>query len=202
MGEGELVGIIGSLNGSQEGQLIRLEGDAVYLTEVGDELLSVYHIREKVLRAQVEHLWKKPWLTTDGVILKDEKVVLIKRGKEPFKGLWALPGGIVEYGERVEDCVVREVREETGLQTRVLGISGVYSDPERDPRGHFVTIAFNLEVTGGDLRAGDDAAGVGLHDPLSLPDMAADHREIIEDALRQRGHLSRGKHLKKSGKIL
>ncbi len=61
--------------------------------------------------------------------------MLIKRLNEPFKGHYALPGGIVEYGERVEDAVLREVEEETGLKGEIHSLVGVYSDPNRDPRG-------------------------------------------------------------------
>ncbi len=74
-----------------------------------------------------------------------------------------MPGGIVEYGERLEDCVVREVREETGLETRVLRLIGIFSDPGRDPRGHFVSAFYELERTGGELLAGDDAAETGFY---------------------------------------
>ena len=59
--------------------------------------------------------YKSPKLTADGAIIKDNKILLIKRKNDPFKGKWALPGGFVEYGEKVEDAVVREVLEETGV---------------------------------------------------------------------------------------
>jgi 8-oxo-dGTP diphosphatase len=184
--EGEIAGAIDSLNRLGDSILVTLDGAEASLTDAGKEILGIYQIRQRVMENQMENLWKRPWLTTDGVIVIEGKVVLIKRGKEPFKGMYALPGGIVEHGERVEDCVVREMKEETGLETKVLAMSGVYSDPDRDPRGHFVTVAFNLEAVGGKLMAGDDAAGVLLFDASDLPKMAADHRTILENALRQR----------------
>ncbi len=124
---------------------------------------------------------RHPWLTVDGIILVRGKILCVRRAHEPFKGQLALPGGFAELGETVEDAVVREVREETGLETRVVRLVGVYSDPARDPRGHTVSVAFELEPTGGTLKAGDDAADVVLVDPDRLPRLAFDHSKIIAD---------------------
>ena len=74
--------------------------------------------------------YKSPKLTADGLILKDKKVLLIKRKNYPFKGKWALPGGFVEYNEKTEDTAIREVFEETGLNTKINSLVGVYSDPK------------------------------------------------------------------------
>ena len=156
------------------------------LTNKGRELLSDFEIQSHMAKSQIKNLWKKPWVTTDGVALIEGKVVLIKRGREPFKGMFALPGGIVEYGEAVEECVVREFEEETGLKTRVLDLVGVYSVADRDPRGHFITLAFNLQPLGGILSGGDDAAVAQLFPLDRLPDMAADHHKILADALTKR----------------
>jgi 8-oxo-dGTP diphosphatase len=120
-------------------------------------------------------------VTVDGIVLVDGKLVCVRRGREPFKGRLALPGGFVEYGETVEEAVMREVREETGLETRVVRLVGVYSDPARDPRGHTVGVVFVLEPAGGKLRAGDDAAAVVLVDPENPPPLAFDHSRIIAD---------------------
>ncbi|MHC1636266.1 MAG: NUDIX domain-containing protein, partial [Candidatus Methanospirareceae archaeon] len=76
---------------------------------------------------------RNPVLTVDVVIKKDEGYVFIKRKKEPYKGWWAIPGGIVEYGETVEEAARREAKEETGLDVRLIKLIGVYSDPSRDP---------------------------------------------------------------------
>jgi len=129
--------------------------------------------------------YKSPKLTVDGVVLKDKKVLLIKRKNPPFKGKWALPGGFVEYGEKVEDAVVREVEEETGLKTNVSSIVGVYSDPDRDPRGHTVTVVYLLEVFSSTLDFGDDADDAKFFDVNRLPELAFDHAYIIKDALRK-----------------
>ena len=92
---------------------------------------------------------KHPFLTVDAVILCDnDSIILIKRKNSPYKGFWALPGGFVEYGETVESAVLREVTEETGLSVDLNEISGVYSDPNRDPRGHVITICFTAAKMG------------------------------------------------------
>ncbi|RLF60873.1 MAG: ADP-ribose pyrophosphatase [Thermoplasmata archaeon] len=128
--------------------------------------------------------YRNPKLTVDGIIREDKKVLLIKRKKEPFRNMWALPGGFVEYGERVEDAVKREVKEETGLDVKIKRLFGVYSDPDRDPRGHTVSIVFVLEIVGGDLRGGDDASDARFFPLNSLPDLAFDHRKILDDFVR------------------
>jgi len=129
-------------------------------------------------------------LTVDLVILYNGGVVLVKRRNDPYKGYWALPGGFVEYGEKVEDAAVREAREETGLDVKLLKLIGVYSDPNRDPRGHTVTVAF-LARGKGNLKGGDDAseARVFKLDEIKNLKLAFDHKEIIEDALRIMGDL-------------
>lgn len=124
---------------------------------------------------------RHPWVTVDGLVVQDGKLVVVIRRNPPFKGMPALPGGFVELGETTEAAVVREVREETGLETRVLRTVGVYSDPTRDPRGHTVTAAYALEVVGGALRAGSDAKAITLVDPDRLPSMAFDHAKIVAD---------------------
>lgn len=123
-----------------------------------------------------------PKLMVDVVIPSEEGVVLIRRGSEPFEGQWALPGGFVEIGETVEQAAVREAAEETGLAVEIAGLVGVYSDPERDPRGHNVSIAFLVRVLGGQMQASSDASEVEVHDPEAV-ELAFDHRKIIADAL-------------------
>lgn len=124
----------------------------------------------------------KPSLTVDGVLIRDDAILLVKRKHEPFRGKWALPGGFVEYGETVEQAIRREFLEETGLSPHIIRLLGVYSDPSRDPRGHTVSVVFLLSAEG-EPQAGDDAAAVRFFTLDDLPPLAFDHKKIIMDAL-------------------
>lgn len=151
------------------------------LTPEGEEVLLAYEMETRKLRRSMG-----PWLTVDAVIEKNGKLLLVKRGNPPFEAAHALPGGFVETGETVEEAVVREVEEETGLRTAVTGLLGVYSDPERDPRGHTVSVVFKLAVRGGTLMGGDDAAYAAFFPLEELPQLAFDHGQVVRDYLRAR----------------
>ena len=116
-------------------------------------------------------------------------VLLIKRGREPFAGAWALPGGHVDPGETFLQAAIREAREETGLAIAKMAQVGVYDEPGRDPRGRVVSVAFTATaLTAVRPVAGDDAVAVAWV-PVSevfsgeLP-MAFDHIKIVTDAYR------------------
>lgn len=125
-----------------------------------------------------------PALTTDCVIFDpQERVLLIRRGNEPFKGAFALPGGFVNVGETVEDACRREVQEETGLMLDELALVGVYSDPGRDPRGHTVSVVFVARLPKSTTPvAGDDAASAEWVADWRAHRLAFDHAQILEDA--------------------
>lgn len=130
---------------------------------------------------------KNPVSVVDAIIEKDGKVVLIQRGKEPFKGRLALPGGHVKYREMVEDAVVREIKEETGLEIEPLEILGVYSDPQRDPRDpNRIDTVFIAKLISGEPKADSDAKEAGFFDPekLKKEELAFDHFQIIGDYLK------------------
>ena len=122
---------------------------------------------------------RHPAVAVDGLVVVDGKLVAVRRGNDPFRGMPALPGGFIELGETTVAAVVREVREETGLETDVDRLVGVFSDPRRDPRGHTISIAYALNAVGGKLQAGSDAAAIVLIDPDAPPRMAFDHNEIL-----------------------
>jgi 8-oxo-dGTP diphosphatase len=126
---------------------------------------------------------KTPLLAVDAVILLQKGIVLIKRQNPPYQGCYALPGGFMEVGERAEEAVRREVREETGLEIELLGLVGAYSDPGRDPRGHVVSLCY-LARGAGKLRSGSDARSAEVFSLQGLPALAFDHRQMIGDALR------------------
>ncbi len=128
---------------------------------------------------------KTPALTVDGVLFENQSVLLVQRKYNPFQGTWALPGGFVEYGEKTEHAVIREVLEETSLNTKIRMLLGVYSDPHRDPRGHTVTVVYVLDRVGGELHAGDDAGSARFFKMSKLPTLAFDHSLIVKDAFQR-----------------
>ena len=122
---------------------------------------------------------KNPLPTVDVIVEIDGKILLIER-KNPPHG-WALPGGFIDYGESAEEAAVREIKEETGIEVSGLTQFRCYSDPNRDPRFHTLSIVFTAESTGRPV-AGDDAAETGLFAPDELPSpIVFDHAEILRD---------------------
>ena len=125
---------------------------------------------------------KCPLLAVDVIVRLSgnmDKIVLIRRKNFPLG--WALPGGFVDYGERVEDAALREIEEEIGLKVEIVKLLGIYSDPDRDPRGHCVSITFIANGTGIPV-GGDDAKEAKIFSVFDLPeDIAFDHKKIIND---------------------
>ncbi|MDQ2685920.1 MAG: NUDIX hydrolase [Thermoproteota archaeon] len=135
--------------------------------------------------------YKNPTPTVDIIIQKESKILLIKRKKDPFKNMMALPGGFVNEGETVEEAAKREIREETSLEIRLLDILGVYSDPNRDPRKHIMTTVFVGEIESSkdvEAVAGDDASDVVWLDLESIEKhvFGFDHKKIINNYLKWR----------------
>jgi ADP-ribose pyrophosphatase YjhB (NUDIX family) len=132
----------------------------------------------------MSHNQKHPYPAVDIIVEREDGVVLIKR-RNPPSG-WALPGGFVEYGESCEECAVREAKEETGLDVELIEQFHTYSDPDRDPRFHTISIVFVARAEG-ELSAGDDAGDVRVFRLDELPeDMAFDHKKILEDYKRRK----------------
>ena len=127
---------------------------------------------------------KKPSLTVDIFIYDDKNnFILIKRKNDPYKDCWAFPGGFVEYGATVENAARREAKEETSIDVELTKLVGVYSDPDRDPRGHTVTVVFLAKGNFDDRKADDDAKDIDIFsfEDLKNIDLAFDHGEIIKD---------------------
>ncbi|NTW23013.1 NUDIX hydrolase [Candidatus Falkowbacteria bacterium] len=125
-------------------------------------------------------------VSIDAIIVKDDSILLIKRGANPFKDYWALPGGYVEWDESAEDAVKREVKEELGLSVSKVSLVGAYSNPSRHPK-QVINLAYSVEASG-QPRPGDDAAGLAWYKLNELPaDLAFDHKLIIEEFLNKNG---------------
>jgi 8-oxo-dGTP diphosphatase len=117
----------------------------------------------------------RPVLGVGALIFEEKRVLLVERGRAPLAGYWSLPGGVVETGERLEDALVREVLEETGLIVSADVIATVFERIMVGNSGrceyHYVLIDFYCTVTGGELRPGDDSKNVCWFDLSELPEL-------------------------------
>ncbi len=123
-----------------------------------------------------------PYPTADVIIYDEDKgIVLIERSNIPLG--FAIPGGFVDVGESVEEAAVREMKEETNLDVELLGILGVYSKPDRDPRFHTMTVCYAAKAKDSSLlKAGDDAKKASFYKLDELPEkLCFDHAKMIED---------------------
>jgi len=134
---------------------------------------------------------KTPRITADIIIeLEDRRIVLIKR-KNPPVG-WALPGGFLDYGESLEDCAIREAKEETSLDVELKGQFHTYSTLDRDPRWHTVTMVF-VATSSGTPKASTDASEIGVFKRGKIPkDLVFDHNKILEDYFKYKNKGEQG----------
>jgi 8-oxo-dGTP diphosphatase len=133
--------------------------------------------------------WPRPMVTVDAVVFLEDrgktKLLLIKRGKEPFRGKWVFPGGFLEMDEELADGAARELAEEAGLVGVELEQMHTFGNCGRDPRGRVIGVAF-VGTVGPDnatVKAGDDAAEAGWFDIDQLPELAFDHNEMAKMAI-------------------
>ena len=136
--------------------------------------------------------WPRPMVTVDAVIFavtaSTIKLLLIKRGHEPFKGQWAIPGGFIGMDEELEDAVARELQEETGLTGIPLEQLHTFGKPGRDPRGRQITVVYMGIIKEGldRIKAGDDADMAQWFDINNLPpDLAFDHNIVAKFAIEK-----------------
>lgn len=140
--------------------------------------------------AKFTYDYPRPSVTVDIVIVTREerpRVLLIRRKNEPFRGMWAIPGGFVDMDEPLEAAARRELREETGIQApRRLEQLATFGDPGRDPRGRTISVAYLALVDPRKVRphAADDAAEAGWHRLDRPPKLAFDHAKILAAARR------------------
>lgn len=133
--------------------------------------------------------YKNPCATADIIVEKEGQILLVKRKHEPFRNMWALPGGFIDYGkETLEEAAKRELEEETSLVTRLedLKLFGVYSTPGRDPRGHVISHVYIARNFNGKPRANDDAEDARFFPLGEIPELAFDHQRILNDYFKKR----------------
>lgn len=131
-----------------------------------------------------------PSVTTDCVIfgydglVHDMKVLLIKRGREPYKGKWAFPGGFLNIDESAEDCALRELYEETGLHAAHVKQLHTFSEPGRDPRERVISIAYYSFVCLQDVKGQDDVTAANWFRLDDIPPLAFDHEQMLKVAVK------------------
>jgi 8-oxo-dGTP diphosphatase len=133
---------------------------------------------------------KNPAPAVDFLISKDDnsKILLVRRKNDPFKGMLSIPGGFINEGETAENAMIREAKEETSLVVEPIAILGVYSDPQRDPRMHTISVTFITRIVQGSENARDDAAAlqwINIEDELDgliqSQQIAFDHSKILNN---------------------
>ncbi len=137
--------------------------------------------------------YPRPAVTADAVIFdlkgkgkENLNILLIQRKNDPYKGNWALPGGFLDMGETLEECVAREVQEETGIKGMKFYQLEAFSGVDRDPRHRTVTVAFwGFCHKNPKIKASSDAMDAKWFDLKSLPELAFDHELIIKKALKR-----------------
>jgi len=150
---------------------------------------KAFKVFDKEVNAYIEHivedLGKGPYVTVDIIIERPEGIVLIERSNPPYG--WALPGGFLDYGESVEECAVREAKEETNLELKDLKQFHTYSASGRDPRFQTVTVVFTAKGVG-TPKSGDDAKGLKVvkYGELTKLKYAFDHNKVIKDYLKSK----------------
>lgn len=136
------------------------------------------------------YAYPRPAVTVDIIVLKNfenhPEILLIERNNEPFKNMWALPGGFIDKDEDIETAAYRELAEETSIQDIKLSQLHTFGKPGRDPRGHTISIVHIgfLQNNNQKIQSGDDAKNLQWFSINELPDLAFDHQEIIHYALR------------------
>jgi ADP-ribose pyrophosphatase YjhB (NUDIX family) len=135
---------------------------------------------------------KRPLVGVGALLFQRDRILMARRGKEPLKGWWSLPGGALELGESLADGVKREVLEETGLEIRPLGVLEIFERIMRDASGapeyHYVLIDYVCRITGGELCAGDDVCAVEWVRRRDLPSLRITEGTlaVIEKGFRER----------------
>jgi ADP-ribose pyrophosphatase YjhB (NUDIX family) len=150
---------------------------ARFCPQCGRPLRENAHGRPACPAEDHDFTWYADPKVATGVVVNDGegRILLVRRNHEPRMGMWAFPSGFVDAGEVVEEAATREVREETGVEVRLDGLLGVYSEPG----GAVIFIAYAGTIVAGTPEAGDEASEVGCFAPDALPPLAFAHDDRI-----------------------
>jgi 8-oxo-dGTP diphosphatase len=161
-----------------------------YCPRCGAEMIDkrIDHKARKVCPVCKFVFYHNPVPAAGVVIEKDNKILLVKRKFEPYKGDWSFPAGFMEYDESPEQCAIREIKEELNVDVELNGLFGVYSGKD-DPRTHAVLIMYWAKIIGGELKPGDDAEEISFFAKEEIPQNIAflAHRQIIKEFFGGRG---------------
>ena len=161
-----------------------------YCPRCGAEMVDkrIDHEERKVCPVCGFVFYHNPVPAAGVVIEKDNKILLVKRKYEPYKGDWSCPAGFMEYDESPEQCAIREIKEELNVDVELDGLFGVYSGKD-DPRTHAVLIMYWAKIKGGELKPGDDAEEIGFFAKEEIPQNIAflAHRQIIKEFFEGKG---------------
>lgn len=157
--------------------------------EIMRKRAGIKKVKKNLSRIDKKDL-KSSVLTVDGIILKNGKILLVKRTIYPFSGYWVLPGGHVKYREKVEEAIKREIKEELGISVNIKKLFGVYSDPRRDPRYHAVSLVYICQPTrkpqDKKIKLNFEASKFKYFSLKDLPKkIGFDHRKIINNLIKR-----------------
>lgn len=142
--------------------------------------MEVLRIKAQLAREQLEHRWRSPSVAADSIVYSGGSILLVKRKNDPYRGFYALPGGILEEHETLEQCALRELREETGIEGEIAGLLCVFSDPSRDPRVRMISAVYVVRPKTTEITPGDDAGDACFMDVRRLPRLAFDHSMAVD----------------------
>lgn len=154
-------------------------------------------LTDKMEEKRFCYKYPHPAVTTDCVIFGFDgerlKVLLIERGREPYKGCWAFPGGFLEMDETAEEGALRELEEETGLRTAYIEQLHTFTGVRRDPRERVISVVYYALIKMTEVQGRDDAARAGWFALDEIPELAFDHGYILSMALSRLEELLRFK---------
>lgn len=172
------------LRKEMECDFVGLKKDYRYCPRCSSELVQkkMDHTKRKVCPVCGYIFYRNPAPASGVIITQNNKILLVKRKYDPFKGDWCLPAGFIEYDESPENCAIRETKEEVNLDIKIKKLFNVYSGSD-DPRTNAVLVVYLVEIIGGELKPGDDAIEAQFFERDNIPPNIAfrAHRQVIQD---------------------